>query len=109
MKFIDIGANLLDDMYNGVYRGKERHASDLDLVLERAFDNDSDNSVLDKIVVTAGSLEESRKALDLIRFYSEKYPNRLFCTVGVRPKRSNEIFDGEEASVEVPLNITLRT
>ena len=89
-------------MYNGVYRWKERHASDLDLVLERIFNN----SVLDKIVLTAGSLEESRKALDFVRFYSEKYPNRLFCTVGVRPKRSNEIFDGEEASVEVPLNIT---
>jgi len=100
MKFIDIGANLLDDMYNGVYRGKERHASDLDLVLERAFDNDSDNSVLDKIVVTAGSLEESRKALDFVRFYSEKYPNRLFCTVGVHPTRSNEIFDGGEASAD---------
>ena len=89
-------------MYNGVYRWKERHATDLDLLLERAFNI----SVLDQIVVTAGSLKESRKALDLIRFYSEKYPNRLFCTVGVRPKRSNEIFDGEEASVEVPLNIT---
>ena len=92
-------------MYNGVYRWKERHATDLDLLLERAFNN----SVLDQVVVTEGSLEESRKALDLIRFYSEKYPNRLFCTVGVRPKRSNEIFDGEEASVEVPLNITPRT
>ena len=101
MKFIDIGAILLDDMYNGVYRWKERHATVLDLLPERAFNN----SVLDQVVVTEGSLEESRKALDLIRFYSEKYPNRLFCTVGVRPKRSDEIFDGGEASVEVPLNI----
>ena len=43
MKFIDIGAILLNDMYNCVYRWKERHATGLDLLLECAFNN----SVLD--------------------------------------------------------------
>ena len=37
--FIDIGANLLDEMYQGKYRGKERHDADLNIVLQRAFTN----------------------------------------------------------------------
>ena len=100
--FIDIGANLLDDMYQGVYRGKERHEADIEGVLERAFldsikdhDSASSSSVLDKIVVTAGNLEESRKALAFVRKLEQKYPNRLFCTVGVHPTRCNEIYDND--------------
>ena len=97
-KFIDIGANLMDDMYAGIYRGKERHEADIEQVLERAFGSENGpDSVLDKIVVTAGNLEESRKALDFVRKFDEKYPNRLFCTVGVHPTRCDEIENGGEA------------
>ena len=72
LKFVDIGANLLDPMYTGIYRGKVRHEADLDLVLQRGFgvdeetNDNNDNkdgggvkggteAVLDKIVVTAGT------------------------------------------------------
>lgn len=34
--FIDIGANLLDDVFRGSYHGTQRHESDFDAMLERA-------------------------------------------------------------------------
>ena len=86
-RFVDIGANLLDDMYRGTYRGKPRHEADLDDVLQRAWEGG-----LDRIVVTAGSLEESRRAVELART-----DPRLFSTVGVHPTRCNEFGDTEES------------
>jgi TatD DNase family protein len=63
-KFIDIGANLTDPMFHGIYRDKKYHESDFDLMLKRAFEGG-----LQKIIVTAGSLEESRSALELVQKY----------------------------------------
>ena len=80
LAFIDVGANLLDPMFQGVYREKNRHPSDWDQMLQRAWGNH-----IEKIVVTAGSLEESRKALELARS-----DPRLYCTVGVHPTRCSE-------------------
>ena len=34
LRFIDIGANLLDPMFQGVYRGKQQHPADLRAVQE---------------------------------------------------------------------------
>lgn len=56
---IDIGANLLDDMFQGRYHGKERHEPDLDRVLDRA----EREGGVEAIICTAGSLEESKAAL----------------------------------------------
>ena len=56
MKFIDIGANLTDPMYSGDYNGTNRHPSDLASVLDRA-----ESAGLVKMMVTGGSLEESRQ------------------------------------------------
>ena len=56
MKFIDIGANLTDPMYSGDYNGTNRHPADLTAVLDRA-----DSAGLVKMMVTGGSLEESRQ------------------------------------------------
>ena len=86
-RFVDIGANLLDDMYQGVYRGKARHEADYGAVLQRAWDGG-----LERIVVTCGSLEESKRGLELARTDA-----RLFCTVGVHPTRCSEFGDNEES------------
>lgn len=106
LKFVDIGANLLDPMYTGIYRGKVRHEADLDLVLQRAFGVDEENNediedgggvkggteaVLDKIVVTAGTLEESREALKLVR--ESPFADRMYCTVGVHPTRCGSFLE----------------
>lgn len=84
----DIGANLLDGMYQGEYHGTAHHEPDLDAVLERAW-----AAGVEKIIITAGTLAESRRALDLART-----DERLFCTVGVHPTRSNEFEDSPDGA-----------
>lgn len=79
-KFIDIGANLTDSMYTGLYHGSKKHEDDLPDVLLRSWD-----SGLDKIIITGGSLEESRNALK----FAER-ESRLFSTVGCHPTRCDE-------------------
>jgi TatD DNase family protein len=83
MKIIDIAANLTDGMFKGIYNGKPCHVSDIAAVLTRAW-----NAGVDRIIVTGGSLEESREALAIAETDA-----RLFCTVGVHPTRCNEFDD----------------
>ncbi|BFZ16559.1 hypothetical protein BsWGS_19597 [Bradybaena similaris] len=85
MKFIDIGANLTDPVYRGRYHGKQAHEDDFQQVLKRAKENG-----VQKIIVTGGSLEESKAALSLT-----KSSDDLFCTVGCHPTRTLE-FEKED-------------
>lgn len=71
MPFIlDIGANLVDEMYQGIYNGSKKHEPDLDKVLQRAYKNG-----LSKIIVTAGNEEEAEKAGKLVKQFDP-------CTAG---------------------------
>ncbi len=89
--FVDIGANLLDDMYQGSYRGKQRHEPDLSHVLHRAWENH-----LDRIIITAGTLSEAKAASELA-----VTDERLFSTAGVHPTRcSSEFGDTDESWTE---------
>eukprot|EP00054_Salpingoeca_dolichothecata_P015208 m.87052 g.87052 ORF g.87052 m.87052 type:complete len:312 (+) comp21379_c0_seq1:62-997(+) len=83
MRFIDIGANLTDSMYQGVYHGKTKHPPDLEAVLSRSFD-----AGLNKIIVTAGTLSDAKQALELVGKDA-----RLFTTVGCHPTRCNEFLE----------------
>ncbi|XP_024379792.1 uncharacterized protein [Physcomitrium patens] len=56
----DIGANLTDGMFSGSYHGKKCPPPDLVHVLQRAWD-----AGLIRIIVTGGSLKESKEALSL--------------------------------------------
>lgn len=98
-KFIDIGANLTDPMYQGIYHGSRKHQPDLDRVLERSWNNN-----LSRIIVTAGTLEESKKALEIART-----DDRLFSTVGCHPTRCNEFEqnDGPESYLKALTDIAL--
>lgn len=82
-RLIDIAANLTDGMFKGIYNSKRYHVEDLRSVLARAW-----NAGVDRIIVTGGSLEESREALALA-----ETDGRLFCTVGVHPTRCSEFED----------------
>jgi TatD DNase family protein len=71
MPYIDIGANLLDGMYEGSYGGSsQKHPPDLEGVLARAW-----GAGLSHIMITAGTLTEAREALELA-----KSDSRLFTT-----------------------------
>ena len=104
LNFVDIGANLLDDRYTaGMYFGKPRHEPDFDLVLERSIEGG-----VTHLILTAGTVEESRKAIQTVRDLRRKQqqqqhesPNSpstdqkpLFigCTVGVHPTRCQQEF-----------------
>mmetsp|Transcript_1291 Transcript_1291/g.2633 ORF Transcript_1291/g.2633 Transcript_1291/m.2633 type:complete len:459 (-) Transcript_1291:441-1817(-) len=81
---IDIGVNLTDGQYQGNYRGKQCHEPDLEEVLRRAA-----LAGVDRLLITGGTLEESRQALALAHSSSS-----LYSTVGVHPTRSNEFERG---------------
>ena len=57
---LDIGVNLTDTMYKGIYHGSKKHEGDLEAVLQRAW-----NIGMQKMIITGGSLEDSREALHL--------------------------------------------
>mmetsp|Transcript_1820 Transcript_1820/g.2331 ORF Transcript_1820/g.2331 Transcript_1820/m.2331 type:complete len:309 (+) Transcript_1820:38-964(+) len=88
MRFIDIGANLTDPMFRGVYMDKQTHQPDLSAVLNRAY-----NAGLTKIMITGGNLDDTKEALKMTT-----QDARLYTTAGVHPTRCTEFlekFDSE--------------
>ncbi|KAK8803299.1 hypothetical protein WA158_000993 [Blastocystis sp. Blastoise] len=81
IKFIDIGANLTDPVFRGIYRSEQKHPDDFKLMLDR-----SKSCGIDKMIITAGNYEEAVIALDLCRKYDD-----LYCTIGVHPTRASEV------------------
>ncbi|XP_017959623.1 putative deoxyribonuclease TATDN1 [Drosophila navojoa] len=80
LKYIDIGANLTDSMYQGCYGGSTKHPADLDIVLERAWQNG-----LQKIIITSGCVKDVDESLELAA-----KDERLYTTVGAHPTRCGE-------------------
>jgi len=78
-RFIDIGVNLTDPVFNGVYHGKKAHEDDFSIMMQRAKDIG-----MQKMMITVGHLEEAPAALDLV-----KTDESLFCTIGCHPTRCN--------------------
>ncbi|KAG8347195.1 putative TatD related DNase [Trypanosoma vivax] len=90
LPMIDIGINLMDAMYRGEYNGQRRHEVDIESVLARAV------AVGVKcLLITAGSLQESREAVALCKKYNSR-ELQCFCTVGCHPTRCGEFVNGPE-------------
>lgn len=47
-------------MYSGLYNGSRKHEPDLQQVLNRSW-----SAGINKLIITGGNLEESKKALEL--------------------------------------------
>ena len=58
-KYFDIGANLTDPVFVGIYRGKEKHRNDFEDIIKRGEDVG-----LSGYLVTGGTLEDSAEALE---------------------------------------------
>ena len=98
--FVDIGANLTDAMFAGWYHDKQYHAPDVAQVVDRAV-----LAGLRAIIVTGGSLEESRAAIQLAtdqnhRLASANCALRCYATVGCHPTRSCEMAQGVQGYME---------
>ncbi|KAK3857575.1 hypothetical protein Pcinc_036184 [Petrolisthes cinctipes] len=98
-RFIDIGANLTDEMYQGLYHGSKKHEADLDQVLKRAWDGG-----LSRMIITGTSLSDSKAALELA-----KTNDKLYSTVGCHPTRCGEFEKDTEPDtyLESLLQLTL--
>lgn len=64
LQLCDVGANMTDPIFRGVYRGKKVHEDDFEKVLERAF-----AAGVERMLVTGGDLEESRRAMALAKLH----------------------------------------
>ncbi|XP_011407800.2 PREDICTED: putative deoxyribonuclease TATDN1 isoform X2 [Amphimedon queenslandica] len=93
--FIDIGANLTDPMYQGVYYGKNCHPPDLDSVLKRSYETG-----VEKIIVTGGSLSDCKDALQL-----SLNEDHLYTTVGVHPTRCGDFETEPQKHLSELLNL----
>jgi len=99
LEYIDAGANLLDDMYNGIYHTKQYHEPDIDVVLHRAYEQG-----VRRVISLAGSIQESERLLDYC--LSSQQDNtamkrmmvQVFGTVGVHPTRCAQVFADETIS-----------
>ncbi|CBY43835.1 unnamed protein product [Oikopleura dioica] len=78
-KYFDIGANLTDHVFTGIYRGNRKHEDDFERIIKRDVG-------VSGYFVNGGTYHDSEDALKI----AEKLPGG-FSTVGVHPTRCNEI------------------
>jgi TatD DNase family protein len=86
-KFIDIGVNILDEQFQGIYHGKRVHAPDVDIVINR--------SECDKLILLSGSLDELESTLKFIEEHSSG--PELYTTAGIHPTRMSDALQKDDA------------
>ncbi|KAI1171147.1 TatD family hydrolase [Nemania sp. FL0916] len=87
-RYIDIGINLADPIFRGIYHGKERHPDDLSAVVSRAQEVGCQ-----KLIITGSDFTSSRHALEI----AKGYPGIVYTTAGIHPC-SSAIFSSSHTS-----------
>lgn len=60
LRYVDVGINLGDPVYRGIYHGKQGHEDDLKDVIQRALD-----AGCHKMMITGSNLVESEHAINI--------------------------------------------
>ena len=81
LRYADVGINLGDPIFRGVYHGRKSHEDDLEQVVQRALDIGCT-----KFMITGSDLKESAHAVDL----AKQFPGKCYATVGVHPCSTKE-------------------
>jgi len=91
-RLVDIGVNLTDPVFRGIYNSSQKHAADLPFVLKRAFE-----AGVDRMIITGTSLEESKAAQECVKECNQIQEQQQFSktvkfysTVGCHPTRCLE-------------------
>ena len=71
-EWLQIGINLSDPIFRGVYHGKKAHEDDLPHIVERAL-----GAGCRKLMVTGSDLAESEKAIELAEEYRMSHQCRI--------------------------------
>ncbi|SZF01126.1 unnamed protein product [Blumeria hordei] len=90
-RYIDIGINLTDPVYQGIYNGTPRHPADLAAVIER-----SKRVHCHHLIVTGSDLASSHAAVAL----AKAYPGTCYATVGIHPCSSQQFILGPTPASE---------
>ncbi|CCK68688.1 3'-5'-exodeoxyribonuclease KNAG_0B02460 [Huiozyma naganishii CBS 8797] len=99
--FYDIGLNLTDPMFQGIYHGKQKHASDISNVLFRASECN-----VKSVLLTGSSFTESKDAMKLAQVWRDNsFALNLYYTVGVHPCCVNEFaLQHQNQTIDRPSN-----
>ncbi|KAI1005711.1 hypothetical protein K3495_g2506 [Podosphaera aphanis] len=84
-RYVDIGINLTDPVYQGIYHNTQRHPPDLPAVIQRAR-----AANCTKLIITGSDLASSHAAVAL----AQTYPKTCYATVGVHPCSSSQFTCG---------------
>ncbi|KAF3915942.1 hypothetical protein AA313_de0206053 [Arthrobotrys entomopaga] len=92
-RYIDVGINLTDKMFQGFYNGRKAHESDLENVIQRA------QAVGCKMLMVTGS--DYQNSLDAVSM-AETYPGLIFGTVGVHPCSASALIKSAGGIANLP-------
>lgn len=92
MKYYDIGFNLSDPMFRGIYHGKQYHDPDIKNVLHRASER-----CVKTVLLTGSSIVESKQVIQLKESLKHASPVNMYYTIGVHPCCVNEFVENNES------------
>ncbi|GET86724.1 tatd related deoxyribonuclease, putative [Leishmania tarentolae] len=101
-RLIDIGLNLTDHMYKGVYNGHQKHTSDIESILQRAV-----QVGVHGLLLTGGNYKESKAVIDMCARYTSD-TLQCFCTVGCHPTRCQEFLEDPDGYLKALDDLILK-
>ena len=93
-KLMDIGLNLIDKQFQGIYHGKKIHPCDIKNVINKMIEND-----VSRCMLTSSSIQDYHDNSKICEDYKDMIPN-IGYTVGIHPCSSAEMMNGKDIDFE---------